>query len=70
MRGEAEVHGSINGTATTNPHGHIATRIFSTPSVLPETDYIPSRDDATPPQHMPNRAGGAHDHGPDHSFVD
>jgi hypothetical protein len=29
-----------------------------------------SRGDATPPQHTPDRAGGDHDHGTDHSSVD
>ena len=70
MRGEVKGPGSINGTATMNQHGHVATRIFSTPSVPPETDSIPSSGDATPPQHTPDCAGGAHDHGSDHSFVD
>jgi hypothetical protein len=67
MRGEGEGLGSSSGTATTNTHGHVATRLFSTPSVPPETDSIPSRGDATPPQHTPDRA---HDHGSDHSSVD
>ena len=70
MRGEGEGPGSISGTATANLHGHIATRLFSTPSVSLETDSIPSRGDATPPQHTPYRAGGDHDHGTDHSFID
>jgi hypothetical protein len=70
MRGEGEGPGSSSRTATMNPHGHIATRLFSTPSVPPETDSIPSRGDATPPQHTPDRAGGVHDHGTDHSSVD
>jgi len=70
MRGEGEGPGSSNGTATTNPHGHVASRIFSTPSVLLETNSIPSRGDATPPQHTPDPAGGAHDHGSDHSSID
>ena len=70
MRGEAEGPGSINRTTTANPHGHVATRLFSTPSVPPETDSMASRGDATPPQHTPNRVGVDHDHGTDHSFVD
>jgi hypothetical protein len=70
MRGEGEGPGSSSGTATVNPHGHVATRLFSTPSVLPETYSIPSRGDAMPTQHMSDRAGGAHDHGSDHSSVD
>ena len=70
MRGEGEGPGGSSGTATTNPHGHVATRIFSTPSVPPETDYMASRGDATPPQHTPDHAGGDHDHGTDHSSVD
>ena len=70
MRGEGEGPGSSSGTATMNLHGHVATRLFSTPSVPPETDSIPSRGDATPPQHMPDRAGGVHDHGTDHSSID
>ena len=70
MRGEGEGPGSSNGTATTNPHGHVATRLFSTPSVPPEIDSMASRGDATPPQQTPDRAGGDHDHGTDHSSVD
>ena len=70
MRGEAEGHGSISGTATMNLNGHVATRLFSTPSVPPETASIPSRSDATPPQHTPDRAGGVHDHGTNHSSID
>ena len=70
MRGEGEGPGSSSGTATMNPHGHVSTRLFSTPSVPPMTDSIPSRGDATPPKHMPDRAGGVHDHGTDHSSVD
>jgi hypothetical protein len=45
-------------------------RLFSTPSVSPETDSIPYRGDATPPQHTPDHAGGVHDHGTDHSSID
>jgi hypothetical protein len=48
----------------------MATRLFSTPSVSPETDSIPSRGDVMPPQHTLDRAGGVHDHGTDHSSVD
>jgi len=70
MRGEEEGPCRISGTATVNSHGHVATRLFSTPSVLPETDSMASRGDATPPQHTPDRAGGDHDHGTDHSSVD
>jgi hypothetical protein len=70
MRGEAEGPGSISRTATANPHDHVATRLFSTPSVPPETDSMASRGDATPPQHTPDCAGGDHDHGTDHSFFD
>ena len=70
MRGEGEGPGSRSRTATTNLHCHIATRLFSNPSVLPETDSMASRGDATPPQHTPDRAGGDHDHGTDHSFID
>jgi hypothetical protein len=70
MRQEGEGPGSSSGNATMNPHGHVATRLFSTPSVPLETDSIPSRGDATPPQHTPDRAGGAHDHGSDHSSID
>ena len=70
MRGEGKGPRSSRRTAIANPHGHIATRLFSTPSVLPETDSIPSRGDATPPQHKPDRAGGVHDHGTYHSSVD
>jgi hypothetical protein len=70
MRGEAEGPSSISGTTTTNPHGHVATRLFSTPSVPPETDSMASRGDVTTPQHTPDCAGGDHDHGTDHSFVD
>jgi hypothetical protein len=70
MRGEGEGPGSSNRTAIANPHGHIAMRIFSTPSVPPETDYIPSRGDSMPPQHTPDHAGGVHDHGTDHSSID
>ena len=70
MRGEGEGPGSSNGTVTMNPHGHVATSLFSTPSVSHETNCIPSRGDATPPQHTPNRAGSDHDHGIDHSSVD
>jgi hypothetical protein len=69
MRGEGEGPSSSSGTATMNPPGHIATRIFSTPSVPPETDSMPSRGDATPPQHTPDHAGGVHDHGTDHSSL-
>ena len=70
MRGEAKGPGSISGTSTVNPHGHIATGIFSTPSVPPKTDSMASRGDAIPPHHTPDRAGGDHDHGTDHSSVD
>jgi hypothetical protein len=70
MRGEGEGPSSNSRTTTTNLHGHVATRLFSTPSVTPETDFIPSRGDATHPQHMLDRAGGVHDHGTDHSSVD
>ena len=70
MRGEGEGLGSSNKNTTVNPHGHVATKLFSTPSVPPETASIPSRSDATPPQHTPDRAGGVHDHGTDHSYVD
>jgi hypothetical protein len=70
MRGEGEGPGSSSRTAIANLHGHVATRMFSTPSVLHETDSIPSRGDATPPQHTPDRAGGVHDHGTNHSYVD
>jgi hypothetical protein len=70
MRGEGEGPGSSSRTAIANPHGHIATRLFSTPSVSHETDSIPSRGDVTPPQHMPDHAGGVHDHGTDHSSID
>jgi len=70
MRGEAEGPGRIIGIATVNPHGHVATRLFSTPSVLPETDSMASRGDTTPPQHTPDHGGGDHDHGTDHSSVD
>ena len=70
MRGEGEGLGSSSRTATMNPHGHIATRKFSTPSVSPEIDSIPSRGDATPPQHTPDRVGGDHDHGTNHSSID
>jgi hypothetical protein len=69
MRGEGEGPGSSNRTAIVNLHGHIATRIFSTPSVLPETDYIPSRGDFMPPQHTPDHASGVHDHGTNHSSI-
>jgi hypothetical protein len=48
----------------------MTTGIFSTPIVLLETDSIPSRGDATPPQRTPDHAGGVHDHVIDHSFVD
>jgi hypothetical protein len=67
---KAEGPGSISGTATMKPHGHIATRLFSTPSVPHETDSMASRGVAMPPQHTPDRAGGDHDHGTDHSFID
>ena len=70
MRGEGEGPSSSSGTATMNPHGHVATMLFSTPSVPPETDSMASRGDATPPQHTPDRASGDHDHGTDHSSVD
>ena len=70
MRGEGEGPGSISGTAIVNPHGHVATRLFYTPSVPPETNSMASRGDATPPQHTPDRSGGDHDHGTDHSSVD
>ena len=70
MRGEGEGPGGSNKTTTTNPHGHVDTRLFSTPSVPPETDSIPSRGDATPPQHTLDRAGGVDDHGADDDFVD
>ena len=70
MRGEGEGPSSSNRTATMNLHGHIVTRLFSTPSVPPETDSIPSRGDSTPPQHTLDRAGGVHDHGTDHSSID
>jgi len=70
MRGEGEGPGSISGTVTVNPHGHVATRLFSTPSVSPETDSMASRGDAMPPQHTTDRAGGDHDHGTNHSSVD
>jgi hypothetical protein len=70
MRGEGKGPGSSSMTATMNPHGHIATRLFSTPSVPAETDSIPYRGDAMPPQHMPDHVGGVHDHGTDHSSVD
>jgi hypothetical protein len=70
MRGEGEGPSSSSGTATVKPHGHVATMLFSTPSVSSETDSIPSRGDATPPQHTSDRAGGAHDHGSDHSSID
>ena len=49
MRGEGEGPGSSSRAAPTNPHGHVATRLFSTPSVAPQTGSIPSsRGDATP----------------------
>ena len=49
MRGEGEGPGSSSRAAPTNPHGHVATRLFSTPSVVPQTGSIPSsRGDATP----------------------
>jgi len=49
MRGEGEGPGSSSRAAPTNPHGHVATRLFSTPSVPPQTGSIPaSRGDATP----------------------
>ena len=70
MRGEREAPGSSNGNETTNLHGYVATMLFSTPSVPPETDSMGSRGDATPTQHTPDRAGGDHDHGTDHSSVD
>ena len=70
MRGEGEGPGRNNKTATANPHGHVATGLFSTPSVPPETDSMASRGDATPPQQTPDRVGGDHDHGTDHSSVD
>ena len=70
MRGEGEGPSSSSGTTTMNPHGHVATRLFTTPSVPPEIDSIPSRGDATPPQHTPDHAGGVHDHGTDHSSID
>jgi hypothetical protein len=70
MRGEGEGPSGSSGTATVNPHGHIATRLFSTPSVLLETNSMASRGDATPLQHTPDHVGGDHDHGIDHSFVD
>ena len=70
MRGEGEGPGSSNKTTTVNPHGHVATRIFSTPSVSPESDSMDSRGDAMAPQHTPDRAGGDHYHGTDHSSVD
>ena len=70
MRGEGEGPSRSNRIGIANLHGHIAMRLFSTPSFPPETDSIHSRGDATPPQHTPDRAGGVHDHGTDHSFVD
>ena len=70
MRGEGECPGGSSRTAIVNPHGHVATRLFSTPIVPPETDSMPSRGDATPPQHMPYCAGGVHYHGTDHSSID
>jgi hypothetical protein len=70
MRGEGEGPGSSSGTGTSNPHVHVSIKIFSTPSVSPVIDSIPSRGDATPPQHMPDHACGAHDHGSDHSSID
>jgi hypothetical protein len=70
MRGEGEGLGNSSRIAIVNPHGHVATRLFSTPSVSPETDSIPSRGDATPLQHTLDRAGGVHDHGTDHSSID
>jgi len=49
MGGEGEGPGSSSRAAPTNPHGHVATRLFSTPSVAPQTGSIPaSRGDATP----------------------
>ena len=49
MRGEGEGPGSSSRATPTNPHGHVATRLFSTPNVAPQTDSIPaSRGDATP----------------------
>ena len=48
MRGEGEGPGSSRKAETTSPHGHVATRLFSTPNVAPQTDSIPtSRGDAT-----------------------
>jgi len=70
MRGEREGPGSSSRTATMNPHVHVTTRLFSTPSVLPKTDYMVSRGDSMPPQHTPNHAGGVHEHGTDHSSID
>ena len=69
MRGEGEGSGSSSRTEIVNPHGHVSMSLFSTPSVLLETDSIPSRGDATPPQHTPDCAGGVHDHGTNHSSV-
>ena len=49
MRGEGEGPGSSSRATPTSPHGHVAMRLFSTPSVVPQTDSIPaSRGDATP----------------------
>ena len=70
VRGEGEGASSISETTIANPHGHVSTRLFSTPSFPPEIDSMPSRDDAMPPQHTLDRAGGDHDHGTDHSSID
>ena len=50
MRGEGEGPGSSSRPAPTSPHGHVATRLFSTPSVAPQTSSIPASrpSDATP----------------------
>jgi hypothetical protein len=83
MRGEGEGPGSSSRAAPTNPHGHVATRLFSTPSVAPQTGSIPasrgdatpnvgaSRGDATPPQRTSESVGGhVDDLGGDDDFVD
>jgi hypothetical protein len=54
MGGEGEGPGSSSRNGTMNPHGHIAIRLFSTPSVFPQTSSIPYMGDARPPQDMPD----------------
>ena len=53
------------------PHSHIDTRLFSIPNFTPQTDYVPSRGDAMPPQRT-SESGGGHvdDLGGDDDFVD